>query len=108
MYKKDNINFSAEAIRYLKNYSWPGNVRELKNVIESAILFSASNTMLFPEDFSIDINSEEKYSHELDSAEKEVILDALSKNQFNRSMAAKSLKISRKTLYNKMKKYSIR
>ncbi len=107
MYKKENINFSAEAIRYLKNYSWPGNVRELKNAIESAILLSESNAMLFPKDFPIEINSGEKYTQELDSAEKEVIIEALSRNRFNRSLAAKSLKISRKTLYNKMKKYSI-
>lgn len=107
IYNKKNITFSSEAIRFLKNYIWPGNVRELKNVIESAILLSNSNKVLFPEDFSIDTGTDENYSSEINGFEKEAIINALSKNQFNRSLAAKALKISRKTLYNKMKKYLI-
>ena len=107
MYRKEKINISTEAMRNLKNYGWSGNVRELKNVIESAILLSGSKSILFPEDFSIDFPLGDDFSSELDNREKKNILEALSSNQFNRSLAAKALKISRKTLYNKMKKYSL-
>ncbi len=107
MYRKEKINISTEAMRNLKNYSWSGNVRELKNLIESAILLSGSKSILFPEDFSIDFPLGDDFSSELDDREKKNILEALSSNQFNRSLAAKALKISRKTLYNKMKKYSL-
>jgi len=43
----------------------------------------------------------------LDKIEKDYILLTLEKNRFNRTLAAKDLKISRKTLYNKIKKFSI-
>jgi DNA-binding NtrC family response regulator len=107
LYRKEKISISTEAVRCLKNYSWTGNVRELKNVIESAILLAGPKNILFPEDFSIDFSLGNDFYSELDDMEKQNILEALSSNRFNRSLAAEALKISRKTLYNKMKKYSL-
>jgi DNA-binding NtrC family response regulator len=106
LYAKEDIEFSSETIRYLKSYPWPGNVRELKNVIESAILLSGTKRVMLPDDLSIELEAEYDKS-EIHEIERRAIIEALSQNAFNRSMAAKALKISRKTLYNKMKKYSI-
>ena len=105
-YQKEGIEFSAEAIRKLKKHAWPGNIRELKHFIESIILLSRSEKKLLPEDLTIEsMQPLDKMSiYEL---EKTSIIDALVESHFNRSMAAESLKISRKTLYSKMKKYSI-
>jgi two-component system response regulator AtoC len=105
-YQKVDLEFSAEALRKLKRHSWPGNVRELKHVVESAVLLAGSKKKILSEDLPVEsgIDSNRINIHEL---EKESIMNALVENHFNRSLAAKSLQISRKTLYSKMKRYSI-
>ena len=106
MYQKDSLELSAEALRKLKRHTWPGNVRELKHVVESAVLLAGSKKKIIPEDLPIEsgIDSNRIDIHELEKAS---IMNALVENHFNRSLAAKSLQISRKTLYSKMKRYSI-
>ena len=106
MYKKTNITISSEAIRFLKCYSWPGNIRELRNVVESAVLLANNGKILFPEDFYVETEENYKDSIVFEN-EKKAILDALQENKFNKTLTAKSLKISRKSLYDKMKRYSI-
>ncbi len=44
---------AKEALELLQQAEWKGNVRELKNVLESAVVMSRSDTLL-PEDFSTD------------------------------------------------------
>ena len=46
---------SKEAMELLQKAEWKGNVRELKNVLESAVVMSSSNTLL-PVDFSTDLS----------------------------------------------------
>jgi len=105
-YQKGSLELSAEALRKLKRHSWPGNVRELKHVIESAVLLAGSKKKILSEDLPIEsrIDSNRMNIQELEKAS---IMNALVENHFNRSLAAKSLQISRKTLYSKMKRYSI-
>jgi len=105
MYDK-KIQISTEAMNFLKSYSWPGNIRELKSVLESSILLADSHSILFSDDFPVEIHDGDNETG-IYTVEKEKILAALSSNGFNRSLTAKHLSISRKTLYNKMKKYSI-
>jgi len=47
---KSLLKISSAAMKVLLSYSWPGNIRELKNVINSSVVFSKSDTM-FPDDF---------------------------------------------------------
>lgn len=105
-YQKPSVEISQEAIRYLRSYSWPGNVRELKNAVESAVLLSDGNRALLPQDFLLE-NPTEGNLPELWRREKESIMEVLGRTSFNRSVAASELGMSRKTLYNKMKKYGI-
>ena len=104
-YNKKNISISSEALKHLKNYHWPGNIRELKNSVESAIVLAENDTLLLPKDFRIEVQFDKEPM--LLEKEREYILQALEKNHFSRTLAAQELKISRKTLYNKMKKYLI-
>lgn len=104
-----NVSISSEAINALKDYGWPGNIRELRNVIETAVLLADDNSLLVSDHFRLETNGaevtdEDKYINEM---EKSFILKTLEKNRFNRTLAAQELKISRKTLYNKIKKYSL-
>lgn len=105
-YQKSGVEISQEAIRYLRSYPWPGNVRELKNAVEAAVLLSDGNRPLLPQDFLLE-NPGEGSLPELWRREKDTIIEVLGRTSFNRSLASRELGMSRKTLYNKMKKYGI-
>ncbi len=101
-----SVEISREAIRFLRSYSWPGNVRELKNAVESAVLLSDQDHALLPKDFLLETQADGSLP-ELWRQEKEDIIDVLKRTGFSRSAASRELGMSRKTLYNKMKKYGI-
>ena len=96
----------------LKAYSWPGNVRELKHVIERMVV-TAKGTALTPKDLPKEIRENKaprpsaKPVLSKAQAEKENIQRAIVETQGNRSRAAEILGITRKTLFNKMKKYDL-
>ncbi len=105
-YRKPRVEISREAVRHLMLYPWPGNVRELKNAVESAVLLSEQTRPLMPQDFLLD-GPVEGSLPELWKRERDAIVDVLQRTGFNRSSAARELGMSRKTLYNKMKRYAI-
>jgi DNA-binding NtrC family response regulator len=106
-YNKPGVEISREAVRFLRTYQWPGNVRELKNAVESAVLLSEQNRPLLPQDFLLEGPGEAALP-ELWRQEREAIIDVLKRTGYNRSVASRELGMSRKTLYNKMKRYSIK
>jgi len=106
-YNKPGVEISREAVRFLRTYQWPGNVRELKNAVESSVLLSEQNRPLFPQDFLLEGPGEAALP-ELWKQEREAIIEVLKKTGYNRSVASRELGMSRKTLYNKMKRYSIK
>jgi transcriptional regulator with PAS, ATPase and Fis domain len=105
---------SDEAILLLKRYSWPGNIRELRNIIERATILCESD-VLQPSDFPVAIlkNGSRGTLPSLDNQKapddphKVKIVASLEKNQWNKTLAAKDLNISRTTLWRKMKAYSL-
>ena len=107
--QKNIIGFAPEVISVFENYSWPGNLRELQNVIKRAVLLSSGDfiqkTVLPHELFEISVDTTTDLS--LSQNEKEVIENALERAGNNKSEAARILKITRKTLYNKMKNYGL-
>lgn len=110
---KEIIGFSPEVVTIFQKYNWPGNLRELQNCVKRATLLTRGNYIesdVLPAEFfqvqkSNPQNSNETFS--LSENEKETIIHALSRTQNNKSEAAKLLKITRKTLYNKLKQYNI-
>ena len=106
-YHKPGVEISREAVRFLRAYRWLGNVRELKNAVESAVLLSDQNRPLLPQDFLLE-GSGEASLPELWKQERETIIEVLKRTGYNRSIASRELGMSRKTLYNKMKRYSIK
>jgi DNA-binding NtrC family response regulator len=94
-----------------------GNVRELRNVIESATLLAGD--IILPQHMPLKIqetieqNIEAPLSlkkvakHARYKAEKELITKVLNEVNWNKSRAAKILKVDYKTLYNKIKEYNI-
>jgi two-component system response regulator HydG len=131
--EKNVEGYSPEVEDLFVKYPWYGNLREMKNVIRRAVLltegpiveakslpFEISNftrtTMgiiddkpdTFGNPFSEDMKDEKP---DLKSAalgaEYDLIIKVLKEVNFNKSKAAKILKIDRKTLYNKMKAYNM-
>lgn len=112
---------TSEAMDVLKNYSWPGNIRDLQNAIQSSIILTKEDTIgvenlpmrikdvheSFNFNPDISLGLDENVKHISSNVEKELILDALKKCNFNKSETAKLLQISRKTLFNKMKAYGM-
>jgi len=108
---KDIIGFSPEVVSIFQNYNWPGNLRELQNCVKRATLLSQGDfiesDVLPAEFFQIQKQQSKNENFSLSDNEKEAIIHALSKARNNKSEAAKLLKITRKTLYNKLKQYNI-
>lgn len=111
-YKKDSPKISPEAYAALLNYDYPGNVRELKHILERAILLCQNSLITIadlPEEIqgktlSESINFQNiKKCREL--LEKELILKTLEECKGKKTLAAKKLGISRKTLWQKIKKF---
>lgn len=109
---KDIIGFSPEVVSIFQNYNWPGNLRELQNCVKRATLLTRGDFIesdVLPAEF-FQIQKQEQTantSFSLSDNEKDTIIHALSKAKNNKSEAAKLLKITRKTLYNKLKQYNI-
>lgn len=118
-----------EAIRALQSYRWPGNIRELENLIERMILFADGDHICaedLPEEIQAnapssnagpippihlpagDTGLKEAIKETVHHLEKQYIVQALEKTNQNVTQAAKLLKISRKSLQNKMKEFGLR
>jgi two-component system response regulator HydG len=108
---KEVIGFSPEVIAIFQKYNWPGNLRELQNCVKRATLLTRGNyiesDVLPAEFFQTQIKQHSGDTFSLLENEKSAIINALSRTQNNKSEAAKLLKITRKTLYNKLKQYNI-
>ena len=114
-------NISKLAMEKLTNYNWPGNIRDLENAIQSSMILAHDNLITeeilplrvggYPEvqgSFEIGKNSlEEKIKQVNSKVEKNIIIDSLNKCNNNRTDTANLLKISRKTLFNKMKEHDL-
>ena len=116
---KSVTGFNEQALQMLQRYQWPGNVRELVNVVERAIVLT-KRTVIGIEDFpdalrrgatAPDASQTRGGGANLKAAlanpERQIILDALENNGWNRQNTAELLGINRTTLYKKMKKYGI-
>lgn len=99
--------FTPFAVKRLKNYRWPGNVRELRNTVRSAALLSMTGTIDEPDLDLPSTRGMESYALKVEQEERTRIVKALEAAKYNKALAAELLRISRPTLYEKMKKYGI-
>ncbi|HAE35552.1 MAG: sigma-54-dependent Fis family transcriptional regulator [Chitinophagales bacterium] len=117
---KQLAGFAQDVMDIFLKYSWPGNLREMRNVIRRSALLSTGDRVgkdaLPPEMIqeSMGISSRRDLTEQASDlrsvagkTERDMIIQTLVKVNYNKSKAAKLLKIDRKTLYNKMKQYEI-
>lgn len=103
---------SEEAMRLLAGAEWPGNVRQLSNVIERGVVLCAGEE-IGPAELPPEIRGGStgsgwfKPGVSLKESERALIEWTLNQTRGNRTHAAEKLKISRKTLQNKIKEYDL-
>lgn len=114
--------FEPNAMSALQNYNWPGNVRELQNIVERAVLLGKSDTIQLA-DLPAHISNNAMPTHSfvstatagrpqtlkeaLEGPERQIILQVLRQNNWNRNETADQLGVNRTTLYKKMKKLGL-
>ncbi|MBU5678058.1 sigma-54 dependent transcriptional regulator [Alkaliphilus sp. MSJ-5] len=100
---------SKETEIFLLNYNFPGNVRELANLIERGILLSKGKELMPQDFFAGEVYGKNNVkSLALEDIEKEHIGQVLEKTGWNKTEAAKILKIGLRTLYRKIDEYELR
>ena len=103
---------SGEAEAYLLGMPFPGNVRELKNILERAMVLSDGSRIMAHdleplENGKANGDRESTLKESFVAAEKKAILDALARYDWAMKATADALDISRKSLWEKMKRYGI-
>jgi len=110
------VTFHKAAMQTLVMYSWPGNVRELKNTVERLLIMRNDNEIALddlPEKFREDRPAGHAVvrlpaeGYPLEQLEREVVIQALERNQWNQTSAARFLRIPRHILVYRMEKYGI-
>ncbi len=111
-YRRTVKGLSDDAAETLKSHYWSGNIRELQNCMEKAVILADGETLTscdieLPQNRNLSSASGITGNETLEETEEKAIRAAMARFGGNLSMVAKSLSISRPTLYAKLKKYNI-
>jgi DNA-binding NtrC family response regulator len=118
--KKTVKNFSPEAEGLMMSYAWPGNIRELRNLVERLVVLESAEHIL-PQHLPDWLTGRSAAAHQqtnsgfvlpeagisLDDVEKNLIKQALDRENHNKARAAKLLGISYDTLRYQVKKLGL-
>jgi DNA-binding NtrC family response regulator len=109
---------APSALEALRSHDWPGNVRELRNAIERAVIICSGEEIErhhlapYPVDQRARVRSEDTVTlpvgTPIEEVERQMILRTLQKTENNKTRAAELLRISLKTLHNKLRLYRLR
>jgi two-component system, NtrC family, response regulator AtoC len=115
---RDVTGFADNALVALERYHWPGNVRELQNVVERAVLLGKDHVITLA-DLPSEVRGasssaivsgpvgQRTLKEALEGPERQIILEVLESNGWNRNATADQLGINRTTLYKKMKRLGL-
>jgi DNA-binding NtrC family response regulator len=119
--RKPLMTLSDRALQACMSYDWPGNVRELENAVENAVVLGEGDVILpefLPAGIALfqsrsmsspflDQAKQDSYRKKMEFAERIIIKDAIDNADGNKSVAAKNLKISLRTMRYKIRKYHL-
>jgi DNA-binding NtrC family response regulator len=109
-HKLPQVVLSDNTLELLVNYPWPGNIRELKNALEAGIVL-CKNHKIAPSDLQLETREQtiptSEDSLSIEDSEKNTIMRALKQANGVQKQAADLLKISRRSIHYKIKKYDI-
>jgi two-component system, NtrC family, response regulator AtoC len=113
---KPVADFTADALEALMNYAWPGNVRELRTAIEHAVVLCRGEKIA-ARDLPASVRGGAAAADPqralarndltVTEAEKQLIIRALKETRGNRTLAAKKIGMSRRTLHRKLHTYGL-
>ena len=113
--RRGSLSFTEDAVQAIEQHSWPGNVRELLNAIKRASIMAEGERLTCDDLGLAPPNGSSKAEHsDLDlrtvreAAERQAIVAALARTNGNIVKASEMLGISRPTLYDLMRKLSIK
>jgi DNA-binding NtrC family response regulator len=107
---------TTDAMEVLAAHSWPGNVRELRNVIERMVVMSRGDKLTvrdIPQPIRESTRpggagASARGGLSIEEAEKSLISRALRAHDGSRTLAARDLGISRRTLHRKLNEFGLR
>jgi two-component system NtrC family response regulator len=113
-----HIVFAKELLEALSAYPWPGNVRELENMVTRMMILREKDIIGIDDlpkkvltrqkhEEQIAVINLPKEGYSLEQLEREVVIEALQRNDWNKSAAAAFLKIPRHVLLYRLEKYKI-
>jgi len=113
----EGVECTDSAMDVLMRYGWPGNIRELRNVITRALSL-CQNGRVTVADLPSELRHQavaadsggagSRLQSVVHTSEAQTILTALHEQQWNVARTARTLGVSRATLYEKMRKFGIR
>ena len=116
LYEVEAPIVEAEALEWLMHQNYPGNVRQLKNVVDRTVLLSQKRRFLNIKDFQAQLVQNKTITNvplpdvgqlSLDDMEKQMIVKALRFHNYSISKTARSLGITRSSLYRRIEKFNI-
>ena len=118
LFRRAEMTLSDKTLGLLVDYPWPGNIRELENVIKKIVALeneelavsdlSARHTTLAPPGSTMITHSLKAAARAASQqAERELILQTLTRTHWNRKRAAEALQISYKSLLYKLKQIQV-
>jgi two-component system NtrC family response regulator len=106
-----------EVFKILDIYPWPGNIRELENLMERLAALHDGGTVTVDDLPEYMLSRASKVGPvllnippdgvDLEQVERGLIREALERNKWNQSRAARFLRLSRNTLIYRMQKYGL-
>jgi len=106
-------SIEKEAMDYLCQYNWPGNIRELKNIIQRAVVMGSHEVLQLEQFNCLFTHQDVERSKNtltagkaIEDVERDLIYSTLEKMGGNKTKAAELLKITTRTLRNKLHKYN--
>ena len=99
-------------------YPWPGNIRELQNTVERMIILSQGDQIKL-QDLPVKLRTEKPLNrnrvvelppegYPLEEIERDAVIQALERNNWNKTRAAEFLQVPRHTLIYRMDKYEVK
>ena len=113
-FRKQVRGVTTEAMEVLRAYRWPGNIRELRNAVERAMLLTDSE-WLSPESFPMSARTSAvpqsmelpEEGINLDTLERELVVQALRRTGGNQTRAASLLGLNRDQIRYRVEKYGL-
>lgn len=109
-FSKNISRLAPEVLDLFMDHSWPGNVRELKHVIEHACLLASGNELQskhLPRDLRPAKATVASAGQPARVLTREALIAALRQTGGNKAKTARLLKLSRATLYSKLKEFQL-